>query len=80
MLVQQQCRYHFQRFYDIVDSQLVHAMIQIDSYGFNTFAATRIGEIQGDTDPGDWYWVESEYNIADSVVNERQEAERAWFW
>ena len=36
----------------IVDSQIVHAMIQKDSYGFNTFAATCIGEIQEDTDPG----------------------------
>ena len=44
--VQQQCRYHFQKFYHIVDSQIVHAMIQRDSYGFNTFAATRIGEFK----------------------------------
>ena len=65
VLVQQHCRYHFQKFYHIVDSQIVHAMIQKDSYGFNTFAATRIGEIQERTDPKDWYWVESEYNIAD---------------
>lgn len=64
VLVQQQCRYHFQKFYHIIDSQIVHAMIQKDSYGFNTFAATRIGEIQEGTDPKDWYWVESKYNIA----------------
>lgn len=51
--VQQQCRYHFQKFYHIVDSQIVHAMIQKDSYGFNTFAVTRIGEIQEGTDPKD---------------------------
>ena len=49
----------------MVDSQIVHAMIQKDSYGFNTFATTHIGEIEEDTDRKDWYWVESEYNIAD---------------
>lgn len=65
VLIQQQCRYQFQRFYHIVDSQIVHAMIQKDSYGFNTFAATRIGEIQEGTNPKDWHWIESEYNIAD---------------
>lgn len=40
ILIQQQCRYQFHRFYHIVDSQIVHAMIQKDCYGFNTFAAT----------------------------------------
>ena len=29
----------------MVDSEIVQAMIQRDSYGFNTFAANRIGEI-----------------------------------
>ena len=32
---------------------------------FNTFAATRIGEIQEGTNVEDWYWCESEHNIAD---------------
>ena len=75
VLVQQQCRYHFQKFYHIVDSQIVHAMIQKDSYGFNTFAATRIGEIQEDTDPKDQYWVESEYNIADWLTRGKKPSE-----
>ena len=43
-------------------------MIQKNSYGFNTFAATRIGEIQEGTNPTDWYWVESEHNIADCLT------------
>ena len=30
--------------------------------------ATRIGEIQEGTDPQDWYWVESENNIADWIT------------
>ncbi|XP_068712869.1 uncharacterized protein [Montipora foliosa] len=75
VLVQQQCRYHFQKFYHIVDSQIVHAMIQKDSYGFNTFAATCIGEIQEGTDPKDWYWVKCEYNIADWLTRGKKPSE-----
>ena len=66
--IEKECRYRFQRTYHIVDSQIVHAMIQKNSYGFNTFAATRIGEIQEGTNPTDWYWVESEHNIADCLA------------
>ena len=46
----------------------VHAMIQKNSYGFNTFAATRKGEIQEGTSQTDWYLVESEHNIADCLT------------
>ncbi|XP_068674368.1 uncharacterized protein [Montipora foliosa] len=66
--VEKECRYRFQRIYHIVDSQIVHAMIQKHSYGFNTFAATRIGEIQEGTSQTDWYWVESKHNIADCIT------------
>lgn len=50
-------RYQFSGYYHIVDSQIVRAMIQKETYGFNTFAATRIGEIQEGTIPADWYWI-----------------------
>ena len=63
--IQCHCRYKFKKIYHIVDSQIVHSMIQKSSYGFNTFAATRVGEIQENTDPHDWYWIESKFNIAD---------------
>ena len=42
----------------IVDSQIVHAMVQKESYGYNKFAATVIGEIQSGTNPEDWCWVQ----------------------
>ena len=32
---------------------------------FNTFAATRVGEIREGTEENDWYWTESKNNIAD---------------
>ena len=70
----EQYRYKFQRCYHIVDSQIVQAMIQKDSYGFNTFAATRIGEIQEGTEQH-WYWTESAYNIADLLTRGKKPSE-----
>ena len=42
----------------IVGSEIVRAMLQKESYGFNTFAAVRIREIQEGSNPKDLYWVE----------------------
>ena len=50
-------------------------MIQKSSYGFNTFAATRIGEIQGGTNIEDWYWCESKFNIADWLTRGKRPSE-----
>ena len=63
--LQQHCRYKFERYYHIVDSQIVHCMIQKESYGYNTFAATRVGDIQLNTNPNNWFWMKSKFNIAD---------------
>ena len=49
----------------IVDSEIVRAMLQKESYGFNTYAAISIGEIQTSTNPDNWKWAESRWNIAD---------------
>ena len=57
----------FSRVIHIIDSQIVKAMISKESYGFNTFAATRIGEIQTSTTEDEWSWVESKDNIADII-------------
>ena len=40
-------------------------MIPKESYGFNTFVANRIGEIQEKTDKKEWMWVPGKLNIAD---------------
>ena len=66
--LEKESRYQFAKYYHIVDSQIVHGMVQKESYGFNTFAATRIGEIQEGTDPQDWYWVESDNNIGNWIT------------
>ncbi|KAJ8039805.1 hypothetical protein HOLleu_13921 [Holothuria leucospilota] len=57
----------FQRVLYLVDSEIVRAMIQKRSYGFKTFVATRIGEIQELSDPQDWWWVSGGDNVADII-------------
>ena len=59
------CRFSFQNEYFIVDSEIVKAMIQKETNGFNSFAAVRIGEIQEETDKTNWYWIPGKLNIAD---------------
>ena len=49
----------------MIDSEIVRAMINKDSYGFRSFAANRIGKIQEYTEKENWYWVEGNLNIAD---------------
>jgi len=44
-------------------------MKQKESYGFNTFAATCVGEIQQNTNPKEWFWMESKYNITDWLTH-----------
>ena len=58
----------FSKEFFIVDSEIVRAMVQKESYGFNTFAAIWVGEIQEGTSPSDWYWVEGKLNIADCTT------------
>ena len=53
--IQEELRYQFEKVYHIVDSEIVKAMISKESYGFNTFAANRIGEIQSKTEVSEWY-------------------------
>ena len=55
----------FERVYHIIDGEIVRAIINKDSYGFRSFAANRIGEIQEYTEKENWYWVERSLNIAD---------------
>lgn len=63
-----QARYTFAAVYHIVDSEIVKAMINKESYGFNTYAVNRIGEIQQKTDPQEWFWIAGDLNIADWIT------------
>ena len=77
-----ECRYKFEKHYHIVESQIVRAMIQKETYGFNTCAAKRIGKIQEGTNPSDWYWMEGELSIADWITRGKKpkeiDADSSW--
>ena len=73
--VRQNTKYEFERAVFMVDSAIVHAMTKKESYGFKTYAAVRIGEIQTKTNPDDWYWLESQNNIADWVTRPKSPKE-----
>ena len=60
----------FERIYHIIDSEIVRAMINTESDGYSTFAANRIGEVHDTTERENWYWVESELNVADLTTRE----------
>ena len=55
----------FSKVIHLIDSEIVHAMIHRESYGFNTFVGNRLGEIQRSTVATDWGWIEGKLNIAD---------------
>ena len=60
-------RLNFTEVMYIVDSEIVRAMIQKESYGFNTFTGVRLGEIQQTEDSKSFYWCAGEWNIADLI-------------
>ena len=68
MTIIKHCRWKFDRIIHIIDSEIVRAMISKESYGFNTFAATHIGEIQSNTNPSEWFWTDSRNNVADILT------------
>ena len=56
---------HFAAVIQIIDSTIVRWQIQKESYGFKSFVATRVGEIQSKTEPSEWWWIQSDLNPAD---------------
>ena len=65
---EQHCHIKVRKHYHFVDSQTVLGAIQRDSYGYKTFFANRIGEIQGSTNIEDWWWIPGSCNIADILT------------
>ena len=65
VFIERECRFQFSKVLFMVDSSIVHAMIQKESYGFKTFVSVRLGEIQQSTEKSMWYWVDGTKNIAD---------------
>ena len=58
-------RYKFKSVYHLTDSQIFKSMISKTSYGFNTFVANRIGDIQEKTEQSEWLWIPGKVNISD---------------
>ena len=59
--------YTFCRIIHIVDSAIVRSQIQKESYGFGTFTATKIAEIQDKSSPEEWWWISGTRNPTDMV-------------
>ena len=58
----------FQNHFHFLDSMIVLAMMKKLSYGFNTFAGLRVGEIQQKTNLEDWRHIPSGENISDILT------------
>lgn len=52
----------------LLDSQTVLGAIQRDSYGYQTFFANKVGEIQKSTSVEDWRWIPGDQNIAELIT------------
>jgi len=65
--IEKEMNMEFDKVIHVVDSEIVKAMIHKESYGFNTFASNRIGEIHQATVADEWYWVPGKpwLNVAD---------------
>ena len=64
----QGCQWNLEQIIHIVYSEIVRAMISKESYGFKIFVATRVREIQSETSPSEWYWIDTKSNIADILT------------
>ena len=65
VMIEKESDWKFHSIMHLVDSAIVRAQIQKESYGFGTFVANRIAEIQAKTDPAEWWWVKTSENPAD---------------
>ncbi len=69
-------RKHFERhrrmevecWFHLVDSQSVLGAIQRDSFGYQTFFANRVGEIQKSGSVSNWWWIPGDVNIAHIIT------------
>ncbi|XP_068243847.1 uncharacterized protein [Palaemon carinicauda] len=66
--IEDEMTYIFSSVMHITDSSIVRAQIQKESYGFGTFVATRIAEVQSKSDPNEWWWIAYGLNPADLLT------------
>lgn len=66
--IEKHSRMEMERWFHLLDSQTVLGAIQRDSYGYQTFFANRVGEIQKSAAVEDWWWIPGDLNIADIIT------------
>lgn len=66
--IEKHSRMQSKHWFHLVDSQTVLGAIQRESYGYQTFFANRVGEIQKSTSVENWMWIPGELNIADLLT------------
>lgn len=66
--IEKHSRLEIERWFHLVDSQTVLGAIQRDSYGYQSFFANRVGEIQKAGRVDDWWWIPGELNVADIIT------------
>ena len=64
----QESGFTFKTHLHFLDSMIVLEMMKKQSYGYNTFAGLRVGEIQQKTDEEDWHHIPSKENISDILT------------
>lgn len=81
-VIEDEMTYKFSSVMHVTDSAIVRAQIQKESYGFGTFVATRVAEIQSKSDPNEWWWISSELNPADLLTRPHDPSKAAIssFW
>lgn len=66
--IEKHSRMDIEKWYHLLDSQTVLGAIQRNSYGYQTFFANRVGEIQKSGSTEEWWWIPGEWNIADIIT------------
>ncbi|XP_036068500.1 uncharacterized protein LOC112152419 [Oryzias melastigma] len=66
--VEKHSRMNVDTWFHLVDSQTVLGAIQRNSYGYQTFIANRVGEIQKAVPVEDWWWIPGNVNVADCIT------------
>ncbi|XP_043192676.1 uncharacterized protein LOC122366428 [Amphibalanus amphitrite] len=66
--IQQEMNFIYKTVIHVVDSAIVRAQIQKESYGFGSFVATKVAEIQNHSEPNEWWWIATADNPADMLT------------
>ncbi|KAJ8372871.1 hypothetical protein AAFF_G00276100 [Aldrovandia affinis] len=66
--VERHSRLQIEHWIHLVDSRTVLGAIQRESYGYQSFFANRISEIQKAGSPTEWWWIPGECNVADIIT------------